>query len=1033
MRLPPIADASTLPPVIRPSVRAKTRSIASLAVIAVSCAPAPASQRTAPRPEVSPLASATPSVSISASASSVPSVPEEPPVATVEPAEGVGLAPGPAGHLGAWLALGPFRVEPSLADFTAWRPPVRDDKGKPDPTTLDDRALRPAYGASLATTRVDKFVKGPKGGWGVQPATWTLASSGEGAIDLEKVFGSQGKPAIAYLGGVLRVPKAMHLLLLVGSDDGCEVLVDGKSTFSRDASRPQRDDDDLVPLDLEAGDHVVLFKLRQRDAGWAIRVRLVDETFRPPHGVRLLLPSAPAEVATSLARSMSWVRLLREPTKTGYAVGTLVRYPEGAPLGVPLSASADVVQGTTTLVEPHPLGLVSIGPRAVGELAAPIGVVEDPSETRVDVHVDIAGRTVEGQLAPRKPVRLAIARARSVYDSPQLGKLPSDVRATLEHLESRLAQQVTRGDLDTAAQLADAAFLDAFVADAESGVDPIAKRKGVMRLAHVARADGLPQPVAVYVPKGSGKKPLYVGLHGMNGGPLSMLRVFFGGDDDKKSMAELDRTMGPTPPVDAYVIAPHAHGNAMYRQLGEEEVMDAIAWARARWPDIDPDRIYVTGFSMGGIGAASIPFHHPDVFAAAQPLCGYHSYFIRRDVAGRPKRPWEQFLLEERSNVSWVDNGARLPLWIVHGTHDLPEENSGVLIEAYEKRKFTVQHDHPDLGHDVWGWAYDKLQHLAWFAGKKRVAHPKVVRMRTTRPRWGDDAWVHVDALGVVADWGTVDARVVDKKHITVTTKGVDAFHLDRDPILVDPASVTITVDGAAISFPDGAAIVLHREGDTWLSGAAKDDGPRKAGRVTGPIRDVWSDPLQVVYGADDPAQTQVNLEVARAFAGIRWGTDVRYPVLADSVVDPDKIPDRATILIGNARSNRVLRALEPSLPIRVVGSTITFAGRTFTGKQLGAAFVVPHPKNKDQYLLVIEGVDALGTFRALSLPELLPDFVVWDERLSPSRGQSLLGFGSVLSAGYFDLRWQPPKSFDDPVLKLPSAKSEKDATPYLP
>ena len=153
----------------------------------------------------------------------------------------------------------------------------------------------------------------------------------------------------------------------------------------------------------------------------------------------------------------------------------------------------------------------------------------------------------------------------------------------------------------------------------------------------LARADGLPQPIAAYVPKGSGKKPLYVGLHGMNGGPLSMLRVFFGGDDDKLSMAELDRAMGPTPAVDAYVIAPHAHGNAMYRQLGEEEVMDAIAWARARWPDIDPDRIYLTGFSMGGIGAASIPFHHPDVFAAAQPLCGYHSYFIRRDVAGAAK------------------------------------------------------------------------------------------------------------------------------------------------------------------------------------------------------------------------------------------------------------------------------------------------------------------------------------------------------------------------------------------------------------
>lgn len=1001
---------------------------AGLATLVASCA----SPVVAPRPPPAPtkaaaVASASPSTSVISAVA--PTVAPEPPVAVIRADEGVGIAPGPSGHLGAWLALGPFRIESSLADFTGWQPPVRDDKGKPTGKTLDDRPLRPAFGASLGT-QVDKLQK--KGGWGVTPATWTVASSGEGAIDLEKVFGSQGKAAIGYLGGVLRVPYKTKLLLLVGADDGCEVLVDGKSRFVRDASRPQRDDDDLVPLDLDAGDHVVLFKLRQRDGGWAIRVRLVDEAFRPPHGVRLLLPGASAEVASALARSMSWVRLLREPTRTGYAISTLVRYPEGAPLDVPLAAMGSVSQGQSSLVEPHPLGLVAVGPRSVGELSAPIGTLEEPSDARIDVRVDIAGRVVEGALSPRKPVRLAIARARAALDETELASLPADVRATIEHLESRLAQQVTRGDLDTTSQLADAAFLDAFVADAEAGVDPIAKRKGVMRLAHVARADGLPQPIAVYVPKGTGKKPLYVGLHGMNGGPMSMLRVFFGGDDDKKSMAELDRAMGPTPAVDAYVIAPHAHGNAMYRQLGEEEVIDAIAWARARWPDIDPDRIYVTGFSMGGIGAASIPFHHPDLFAAAQPLCGYHSYFIRRDVAGRPKRPWEQFLLEERSNVSWVDNGARLPLWIVHGTHDLPEQNSGVLIEAYEKRKFSIQHDHPDLGHDVWGWAYDKLQHVAWFAGKKRQAHPRTVRFKTTRPRWGDDAWVHVDRMGVVAGWATVDAHAVDKKRIAIKTEGVDALHLDRDPVLFDDKQVTVTIDGTAIAFTDGP-IALHRDGATWAAGAPSDDGPRKEGRITGPIRDVWSDPLQVVYGTDDPAQTQVNLEVARAFAAIRWGTDVRYPVLKDSEVDPDKVPDKATIVIGNARSNRLLRALEASLPIKVVDGAISFGGRTFTGKQLGAAFVVPHPKAKDQYLLVIEGVDALGTFRALSLPELLPDFVIWDERLAPARGQSLLAFGSVVAGGYFDLRWQPPKSFDDPLVKLPTAKSEKDATSYLP
>lgn len=949
-----------------------------------------------------------------------PGVAEPEPVATFKEDEGMPIAAGPAGHLGAWLAMGPFRIDDAASPLAAYRPPSRDDGGKPDGTTLDDHALMPSHGATVKA-HVDVFENKK---WTTARAAWTVASSGDGAIDLEKVFGSKGKPAIGYLGGVLRVPKQKRLLLLVGSDDGCEVIVDKKSVFIRDVSRPQRDDDDLIPLELDAGDHTILFKLRQRDGGWSIRVRLVDRTFAPPYGVRLLLPGAGDDVGRALAKSMSWVRILREPTAGGYAIGTLIRYPEGAPLRPTIEARGSVVD----VLDPRPLGALPITPRAVSELRAAIGelpaIIEDTSKT-LSVRVEVAGRGVDGALAPRKPVRDAIVRAR---DYLAKNDKVDDIRATIEHLEGRLSQQVTRGDLDTTAQLNDAKFLDAFLADAETGLDPIARRTGVMRLAHIARADDKPQAVGVYVPKSSGKKvPLYVGLHGMNGGPMSMVRVFFGGDDEKKSMGELERTVGPITPIDAFVIAPHAHGNTMYRQLGEEEVMDTIAWARARWPQIDPDRVYITGFSMGGIGAASIPLHHPDTFAAAQPLCGYHSYFIRRDVAGRPKRPWEQYLLEDRSNISWIDNGARLPLWIIHGKNDLPEENSGVLIDAYEKKGFSIKHDHPDLGHDVWGFAYDKLQQVGWFSGKKRNAHPRQVRFRTTKPRFGDDAWVHIDQMGV-ADWATIDARVVDGTHVTVSTKGVDAFHLDRDPALLKDSTITVTIDGTVLT-----DLTAHREGASWVSGPPKDEGPRKKAKVTGPIRDVWNEPLTVVYGTEDETQTAVNLEVARAFATIRWGVDVSYPILRDVDVDPNAAPTKATIVVGNAKGNRLLRALEPSLPIKVEDTGIAFAGRTFTGSQLGAAFVVPHPRAPTQYLLVIEGIDALGTFRALSLPELLPDFVIWDERLAPSRGQSLLGFGAVLAAGYFDANWQPPKTFDDPLIKLPSAKSEKDATPYLP
>ena len=1015
------------------------------------------------------------------------------PIAQIAASEGVGLVAGPSGHVGAWLALGPFRLDEKAppASTVAWRPPVRDDKGVVDrkATPLDDHAFVASFGATLPT-RIDVATH-PNGkdgkptskvsGWTTAPATWGIASSGDGAIDLEKYFGSTGKPAVGYLAATLRLPSAMKLLLLIGADDGCEVIVDGTSRFVRDASRPQRDDDDLIPLELTAGDHSFVLKLHQRDSGWALRVRLVDDTLRPPIGARWLLPGAPASSSEELARAMSWVRITREPTAAGWSIATEVRYPEGAPIAAPIEVAASLLAGDgSERVKRHALGVVPIAPRSAGSLSASVAQLVTPaagsavSEGAIDfgadeqaqadatVHVDVAGRGVDGGFRPRASIRIAVTRARETLSrwakEGRPAAIPDDVAATLEFLESRLAQLASHGDADVASQLVDAKELAAFVDDADAGRDPIATRTGGLRLAHYARADGKAQPIALYVPpsistlKPGAKVPLYVGLHGMNGGPMSMLRVFFGGDDPGKSMGDMERAFWPsgTPPKmpaygDGFVLAPHGHGNAMYRQLGEEEVMDAIAWVRARYPQIDPDRIYMTGFSMGGIGAASIPLHHPDVFAAAEPLCGYHSYSIRRDVAGRARRPWETFLVDDRSNTEWAANGLRLPLYVIHGQRDLPEENSGVLIDAYKKMKLILKEDHPDLGHDVWGYAYDRFDQVKWFSSYKRTAHPKHVRFRTTRPRFGDDAWVHVDRLASPSAWGAIDAAVegkAGKRTVVVQTKELTAIHLDRDEEAIGDDALTVVIDGRKLAVAPGEPLVFHRDGEVWSLGAPSADGVHKEGHLAGPIRDVWNEPLTIVYGAGDPAQTTANLEVAQALATIRWGVDVKYPIVKDSEVDPAAAPTKATILIGNARSNRITRALEKQLPIQIVapsdaqpGGAITFAGKTFTGNQLGAMFVVPHPLATSRYLLVVEGVDALGTWRSLSLPELLPDFVIYDERVAPARGQQLLSFGAVLAGGFFDESWQPPATFADPLLDkvAPAPKSEKDATSYLP
>ena len=105
-----------------------------------------------------------------------------------------------------------------------------------------------------------------------------------------------------------------------------------------------------------------------------------------------------------------------------------------------------------------------------------------------------------------------------------------------------------------------------------------------------------------------------------------------------------------------------------------------------------------------------------------------------------------------------------------------------------------------------------------------------------------------------------------------------------------------------------------------------------------------------------------------------------------------------------------MVRDLEPDLPFKLSGNSITAtvdgATKEWKGRDIGVAFIYPNPKHPSRYVVVLEGTSALGTFRAVSLPEVLPDFIVYDDRIAFARGQIVLGNGTPLAAGLFRSDW---------------------------
>jgi len=107
---------------------------------------------------------------------------------------------------------------------------------------------------------------------------------------------------------------------------------------------------------------------------------------------------------------------------------------------------------------------------------------------------------------------------------------------------------------------------------------------------------------------------------------------------------------------------------------------------------IDPNRIYVTGLSMGGFGTWNLLAAYPDYFAAGIPICG----------GGTPRRAKEF---------------AHVPVWVFHGDADrvVPVSGSKRMVEALKKagRKPKVTM-FENVGHNRWSPAYEDEKTFQW-------------------------------------------------------------------------------------------------------------------------------------------------------------------------------------------------------------------------------------------------------------------------------------------------------------------------------
>ena len=207
---------------------------------------------------------------------------------------------------------------------------------------------------------------------------------------------------------------------------------------------------------------------------------------------------------------------------------------------------------------------------------------------------------------------------------------PASVRADILYPVDRM-RQVNRGRLElrTFDPEADFAAAEAVLADASTGTDPFIGRTGDFKRHYLLESANEIMPYRLYVPTGydpARQYPLVVALHGLGGTENSFFDNY---EQEFPPLAEahgyivaaplgfrVDGSYGwglGDPPADPTVRSVQQHS--------EEDVMEVLARVQAQY-NIDPNRIYLTGHSMGAIGTWKIAAKYPDVWAAIGMFAG---------------------------------------------------------------------------------------------------------------------------------------------------------------------------------------------------------------------------------------------------------------------------------------------------------------------------------------------------------------------------------------------------------------------------
>lgn len=475
----------------------------------------------------------------------------------------------------------------------------------------------------------------------------------------------------------------------------------------------------------------------------------------------------------------------------------------------------------------------------------------------------------------------------------------------------------------------------------------------------------------------------------------------------------------------AYIIAPtnrRPYG-FNWENWGRIDALEVLEIAKNKY-NIDENRVYLTGHSMGGHGTWHLSTNYPDKFAAIGPSAGWISIWSYRIRSLLDTTKIKEMLVrsaKQSDTYKFATNLKQNGIYVIHGDADdnVPIQQAQSMIDVLSK--FHKDYEfHVEKGAGHW-WdnsdeeGADCVDWLPMFDFFARHSVPTKDRIKSIEYVTSNLAvssknnWIEIINQEIQQAESKINIKLeYGKKRFIGETNNIKILAIDVS-MLGNQDLFSVQLDNQLLEnlkVPASKKIYLAKENNKWTL----IDEPSKKNKYpcrTGNIREVLNNKVVFVYGTNgSKEENEWAYQKARYDAERLWYQgNASIEIIKDDDFKPEIYKDRNVVLFGNANTNSAWKLLLKDSPIQVENGQIVIKNKKYQGNNYAVLFIRPRHDSEIASVAAVAGTGISGmrlsNFAPYYHPYInLPDIVIYDTNITKSDDDG------IKFIGYFGNDW---------------------------